>query len=190
MQLAPSKGVAGIPNAIHSVEFFPALDDYLYVSTKLSNATSSTPATTYLYYTFLFVNAIAFPAFLWLDGDFAAGLAVFVVNLVAVLSLLPRVNTNALRTYYATLFGNRENEIARVELSQEGILYFSDGSHSFWEWHRIVAVEETQESIFFFLEGNGFGVRREGFAYRDDEKLFLAFVSEHVDQAHPDQLSE
>lgn len=183
MQVEPFNTERIIPVAVHSVEFYPSLDDFIHVSARLTDSIPSTPFTTYAYYAFLFINTIAFPAFLWLDSNFVLGLGVFVANVALVLALLPRVNKDALRQYYATLFGSREDEIARVELSPEGLFYYSNGCYSFWSWERINSIEETDNSIFFFSEGNGFAVRKSGFVYEDDRQLFSSFAQMQIKQA-------
>lgn len=178
------------PDAVHAVEFYPSLDDYIYISTKLTNSITSKPFTTYAYYVFLFTNTIVFPAYLWLNGYFGIGLGVFVLNFAAVRILVPRVNKDASRQYYAQLFGDSENKIARVELSDDGLLYDSEHCYSFWAWERIKSEEETEDSIFFFCDGNGLSVRKSGFAYDDQRKAFSEFAKIQLKPMRVGQLSE
>ena len=102
--------------------------------------------------------------------------------------IIPRVNSDGYRKYYEHLYGNRENQIATVELSSAGIRYWSDGAESFWPWRRINSVEETDESIFFYFDGNGFAVRKSGFAYPDESVTFVNFAQGHLSEARNQQL--
>ena len=190
MQVETSSSRQHFPDAVHVVEFYPSLDDYIYVSTKLTASIPSTPLTTYSYYAFLLLNTIIFPAFLWLNGYFLGGLFVFVVNMVAVAALMPRVNSDAMRKYYATLFGKREDRIARVELSNDGVIYSANHCYSFWAWECIESVEETEDSILLFSEGNGLGIRKNGFAYQDEQKQFSEFARSQVKGSAVSQLMQ
>lgn len=189
MQIEGTHSRMRFPDPVHVVEFYPSLDDYIYVSTKLTASIPSKPITTYAYYAFLLLNTIVFPAFLWLNGYFVGGLFVFIVNMVAVAVLVPRVNSDAMRRYYAILFGKREERIARVELSNDGILYSANDSYMFWGWETIEYVEETEDSLFVFSEGNGIGIRKNGFAYQDEQRQFLDFAKSHAREAAGNQLS-
>jgi hypothetical protein len=104
--------------------------------------------------------------FLWFNEYLLAGLIVFLLNMVALMFMIPRVNSDGFRRLYEHLFGNRENEVATAELSSQGIRYHSDGFESFWSWRRINSIEETDQSIYFFVDGNGFAVRKMGLLIR------------------------
>lgn len=179
-----------LTDAVHVVEFYPSLDDYIYICTKLTESTPATPATTYAYHAVLFVNAIVFPAFLWLNGYFVGGFVVFGAHVGAFLALVPIVDSDRIRKYYASVFGERENRIARVELSNAGLLYSANDCYLFWTWESIESVEETEDSIIFFSEGNGLGVRKSGFAYQDEQKQFSDFANSRMKAATVSQLSE
>ena len=162
-----------VPGDKLSVEFYPSVDDYVHISLKVSGSTRPSTVSLYAYQAFLFINAIVFPAFLLFAGYVTAAFVVFVLNAAAVLLLVPRVNADSFKEYYEQIIGDREKSVARVALSPEGVRYTADGGESFMPWHRITDIEETAEAIYFFFAGNGFGVRKSGFAYKEDEKLFL-----------------
>ena len=113
-----------------------------------------------------------------MTDNFVAGIVVFILNLVAVSLILPRVESARYRKYYEALFGNREREIAKVTLTDAGLRYSADGAESFWPWERIRQIEETEDSIFFYCDGNGFGVAKGGFPYQQDAARFLLFAKE------------
>ncbi|MBK9165189.1 MAG: YcxB family protein [Acidobacteria bacterium] len=170
-------------DARHSVEFYPKVDDHVYVSLRINTAVKPRAATNYAFQAFLFINAIAFPAFLLFSGHVVAAAIVFAINFVAFTFILPRANTDHHRDYYQQLFGDREKFPARVEISAEGVAYTSEGGTSFWPWRKIRSIEETNEAIYFFIDGNGFGVQKSGFAYREEERAFYEFALEQV-RAH------
>jgi len=121
-----------------------------------------------------------FPAFLWLSDYLLAGLIVFILNLGALMFIIPRVNSSGFRKYYEHLIGNREKEIATVRLTDDGLSYAADDAESFWPWKRITNVEETDESIYFYFDGNGCAVRKSGFPYKEDADRFVTFAKEKL----------
>ncbi len=159
------------------VEFHASIDDYVHVADRISASVPEKTSTLYFYYAFLFLNAIIFPVFLWFNQYLLTGLIVFLLNMGALMFLIPRVGSDSNRNYYEHLHGNLENEIATVELGTDGVRYYHDGCETFFSWRKITSVEETEQSIFFYLKGNGFAVRKNGFAYRDQEREFVAFAN-------------
>ena len=172
-----------IGKVLHKVEFYPAIEDFVYISDRINSAGKAPPATTYFYYAFLTINVIVFPVFLWFSDRFILGTAVFLVNLIALIFVIPRVNTDSYRKYFEEMFGKRCEKLALVELSTEGLRYSSDGAWAFWPWYRIHSIEERDESIYFFEKGNGFAIRKSGFAYSGDERAFITFAKENIDSA-------
>lgn len=159
-----------------SVDFYPSVDDQVYVALKIGATAKNGTFITFCYQLFLILNCIAFPAFL-LYSDLALwGGLVFLINVFVVIFTLPRSNANAFRKYYESLYADRENNVATVTLSAAGINYQSDGAQTFWPWKRIRNVEETADAIYFFFDGNGFGVRKNGFAYIEDQNDFVQFA--------------
>jgi hypothetical protein len=155
------------------VEFYPSIEDNVHVAARVGASVTPKTIATYAYQLFLLVNAIIFPAFLIFSNLVLLGAVVFLLNLVVLAFIVRRASTDSIREYYRRIYGNRENRVARVELTQEGIKYSADGGWSFWPWRRITAIEETRDSIFFYFDGNGFGVRTSGFAYDEEMKTFL-----------------
>jgi hypothetical protein len=168
------------PVAIHSVEFYPSIDDHVYVSLRIGEAAVVKTWSTHLYNLFLLANAIAIPAFLLLIEYKLAAALIFLGNLIAVLFLVPRVNADSNRKFYEKIYGNRENKIARADLRKDGLFYSADGCYSFFAWHRIERIEESDEAIYFFVDGNGFGIRKNGFPYLEAQKAFLGFARENI----------
>ena len=142
----------------------------------------------YVHYAFLVLNSVFFPAFLFLSDYFIAGLIVFAANLLALMFLFPRINLASYRQYYRRIFGNRENEIATVDLTEAGIVYSSDESEASFPWRRITSIEETPDAIYFFFAGNGFAVRKSGFAYEDEQKSFYDYARGRLSSVHAQQI--
>ncbi len=168
------------PEGQYTVEFYPSVDDQVYVSLRINDAVRPKVGTTYAYQAFLFINAIAFPAFLLFSEYVIAAAVVFSFNVAALLIMLPRVNADHFRVYYEQLFGDRGKFSARVDLTPLGVNYSSDDGTSVWPWQKIRGIEETAEAIYFFIDGNGFGVQKSGFAYREDERAFFKFAQERA----------
>ena len=171
-----------------AVEFYPSIDDQVHVSTRIGRAVKKTWMT-YLYDLFLILNAVVFPVFLIFNDNLLVGLAVFGANLLVVMFLVPKVNADAGRKFYEKIYGEREKHLARAELSDEGLLYTADGCYSFFTWRRIDLIEETEEAIFFYLDGNGFGIRKNGFPYREQQNAFVEFAYAQVRAARSARLT-
>jgi hypothetical protein len=68
-----SIGISGIFFAAYSkfgktnayVEFYPSLEDYVYIAHRLSSSVPTGTLSLYSFYAFLFLNTIVFPVFLW-----------------------------------------------------------------------------------------------------------------------------
>src|SRR5687767_11717928 len=88
------------------VEFYPSVDDYIYVAQHLAQVASTNTITAYAFYVFLFLNSIVFPVYLWLNGYFLTGFLVFIINLAAFALMVPRANSAGYRKFYEQLFAN------------------------------------------------------------------------------------
>jgi hypothetical protein len=155
------------------VEFYPSADDYVHIASKIGAEVPTPPLIKYSYLFFLLLNTVGFPAFLWFNDFLLAGVLLLALNIVALQWVIPWFTTGSLRKYYEHTMGPREKSVARVELSAEGVSYSSDEAETFWPWRRILAIEETDEAIYFYFLGNGFAVRKSGFAYRDEQVAFM-----------------
>ena len=174
----------------YSVEFYPSTDDYVHIALKTSESVPTPTPIKFAYQTFLVINAIGFPAFLWFNEFFLAGLLLLGINITALAWVIPWSTAAGLRKYYEHMVGHRENKIARVEISRAGISYWAEDGEGFYPWHRITSIDETDEAIFFFFPGNGLAVRKSGFAYHDDELDFLRTARGYLEASHPQGLSK
>lgn len=160
----------------YTVEFYPSIDDLVYVSERLATSAPSPHLTTRLYQLFLIVNGIVFPSFLMFNGWPWWGFAVFVLNLLAILFLVPRVSGDNTRKYYNSLLPTYEDELEKVTIDNNGLTIKVRRSTSFIEWDEIVSIEENEESIFLFTKANGVAIRKSGFAYKEQEREMFTFA--------------
>lgn len=172
----------------YTVAFYPSVDDNIHVAKRIGNAVKVSPWSTYAYQAFLLLNVIVFPAFLWFHSYWLFGLLIFVIEVVTLLFMTGRVDRDSYRDYYSQLYGNRENEIATVEVNERGITYNSDGGSSFWPWYRFTLIEETDESIYFFYHGNGFAVRKSGLSSKEDTADFVSFARRSLEMANRERI--
>ena len=177
-------------NDSYSVEFYPSTDDYVHIAIKTSQSVPTPTPIKFAYQAFLVINAVGFPAFLWFNEFFLAGLLLLALNVAALAWVIPWFTAGGLRKFYEHTVGPRENRIARVEISREGISYWADDAEVFWPWRRITSIEETDEAIFFFFPGNGLAVRKSGFAYHDEEVAFLRAARGYLEVSHPPGLEQ
>lgn len=159
----------------HKVEFYPSIDDLVYISLRVSETVPNKPLSLWAYWAFLFINGIAFPVFLLANEYPAAAIAVFTLNLAAVIFLIPRANTDHFKSFFNSVIPDHEKDLVTIELSVDGVRYSTQSFTSFIKWDRIKKIEETPESIFIFFEGNAWAVRKSGFAYKEQEMEFMRF---------------
>lgn len=164
------------PSNSLQVEFFPSADDYAYIASRISNSVPRPSAVRYAYQAFLLVNAIVFPAFLWFLEYYLVGFLILVLNAILLRVVLPWMGSVGLKSFYEHTFGDRERHVVNVELNSEGIEYASENGTLFLPWRRVVSIEENDDALFFFFEGNGIAVRKSGFAYREAQVEFLNFA--------------
>jgi len=179
-----------LPTDSLAVEFHPSVDDYVHIANRVTASIKTPLGIQYAYQFFLFINAIVFPVVLWLNDYYIAGILILAANIAALSWLIPWFTRGGHRAYFEQVIGPRENEIARVELNSSGIRYSSDDGESFFPWRRITAIEETDDAIFFFFSGNGFAVRKSGFAYRDEQDAFSRFARSHLAAGQTLQLEQ
>ena len=172
----------------HCVEFYPSADDYAYIASKISRSVPVPLLIKYSTQAFLILNAVCFPVFLWFNEYLMAAVVVTALNVMMLTWIIPWIGSAGLRNYYDHVFGTREKNVARVELTSDGILYSANGAETFWPWRRINAVEDTDDSIYFFFDGSGVAVRKSGFAYHDQQTAFLRFARDHFKTARTKEI--
>jgi len=173
--------VAAITGSSYSVEFYPSIDDLVHITQATRKSYKLPFVSQYALQIFLFINMIGFPATLWFFGWFLAGLLVLALNLGIAGLFIPTILKADYRRFFATLYGNFENEIVRVEVSERGLGSTHLGDSSFHLWKNVKRIEETQESIFFyFANGRGIAVRKSGFAYDKQKNEFLGFARQQL----------
>lgn len=162
------------------VSFYPVTDDYAYIAEQVNKAYKFPTRAQYALNVFLALNFAGLPAVLWYFDQFIAGLVVFVVNLLFAVFFLPSVLSADYKRYFRLLFGDSENEVAEVELTEDGVWCRHSDSSSFTSWKKITRLEETKNSIYFFLDHSGVAVSKSGFGYDEEKNRFLSFAKSHV----------
>lgn len=162
------------------VSFYPSTDDYAYIAQRVNSAYKFPARAQYALNAFLLLNMIGLPAVLWYFDQLLAGLAAFIISSLFAIVFLPAILRLDYRQYFSSLFGDIENELAEVELTDEGIWCRHSESSSFNSWKKIKRLEEHKQSIFFFFDHNGIAVAKSGFAYDDEKNRFLTFAKQHV----------
>lgn len=174
----------------YSVEFYPSTDDYVHIALQTTRSVPTPIPIKYAYKGFLIINAVGFPAFLWLNEFFVAGFLLLGLNVLVLTWLIPWFTAGGLRRYYEHTVGPRENKIARVELTPEGISYWADDAEVFWPWRRITSIEETDETVYFYFPGNGLAVRKSGFAYHEEELAFVKAAHAYLTESRLARLEQ
>jgi hypothetical protein len=164
------------------ITFMPSEDDYVYIAASINASQPRSLAFTYLYWIFLFLNLICFPAYLLFQGYLLPAFIVFLVGGIFVIFLLPESEKKAYRKYYRDLAGDQQTQ-TEVELQEKGIWCSRDGNESLTAWKNITGIQEGRDSIYFFVKQSGFPVRKEAFQSEEQERSFVDFARERVRSA-------
>src|SRR5687768_14597202 len=96
---------AELPSDSIAVEFYPSIDDFVHIAERMSTSIKTPLLIQYAYQFFLFINAVAFPGFLWLSEYYLAGILILAVNIAALYWLIPWVTRDGYRAYYKQVIG-------------------------------------------------------------------------------------
>jgi hypothetical protein len=162
------------------VSFYPSTDDYAHIAEQINKSAKFPKTSQYALFAFLSLNLMGLPLTLWYFDLVFAGMAVFLASLIFAFLFLPALLKADYRNYYRSMFTSMENEVAEVELTDEGIWCRHSGDHSFHNWKNIKRIEESKQAIFFFFENNGLAVNKTGFGYDAEKDRFLTFAKSHV----------
>ena len=180
-ELGPPAGSARELAAPLKVSFYPSTDDLAHISEKINRSYKLPSRANQGLQAFLAFNLVGMPAVLWFFDAYLVGFLVFAINVVVAVSFLPALRRMDYRQYFRAMFGNIENEVVEVELTDEGVWCRRSDDYSFHAWKSIKLLEETKEAIYFFFDHNGIAVAKTGFAYDEEKDLFLAMAKKHVE---------
>ena len=162
------------------VSFYPVTDDYAYIAEQVNKAYKFPTRAQYSLQAFLALNAVGLPVVLWYFDQFVVGIAVFILNMLFSILFLPAILRSDYRHYFRSLFGDIENEVVEVELTDDGVWCRHSDANSFHAWTKVLRLEESKSSIYLFLDHSGIAVAKSGFGYDDDKNRFLSFAKQHV----------
>lgn len=162
------------------VSFYPNTDDLAHISERINRSYRLPSKANQALQAFVVFNLVGMPAVLWFFDAFFVGIAIFLVNVVVALALLPALRRVDYRQYFRAMFSNIEDDLVEVELTDEGVWCRRADDHSFHSWKSIKLLEETKDAIYFFFEHNGIAVAKTGFAYDEEKDLFLGKAKQHV----------
>lgn len=166
------------------VRFQPSVDDYLYISSKISTVDYDRSFGQYAYNTFLIINTIGFPGFLIYSGHALAGVVVFGVNLGLYLFGIAGINEKLQKKYYERVMLAVEDAPVEVELSPDGITRSCGGDTSTIAWKNISEIEEGEASIYFLFQGGAVAVRKSGFAGEAEKNSFVRLAEQYRNAAN------
>jgi hypothetical protein len=168
---------------LHSVEFHPAIDDYVYiVQSRAKESASRTSLGKFSLQTFFLVNSVGLPAALLIFGHPVLALELLAINLSLLLLFLPSVFRYDYRRYFRNAYGpDFENELIRVELTEDGIVVRHLDDVGFYSWSGVKSIGETTESLFIHLRSSTIPIRKSGFPYREAQQAFVNFARSRQD---------
>jgi hypothetical protein len=164
------------------VTFVPSEEDYVHIAASINAAQPGSLAFTYLYWVFLFLNLICFPAYLLFQGYLLPAFIVFIIGGIFVIFLLPESERKTYRKFYRDLARDEQTEL-EVELLEKGIRCARDGDESLIAWKNITDIQESGDSIYFFVKQSGIPVSKTAFGSEEQEKSFVNFARERVRSA-------
>lgn len=169
-------------DVMHSVEFYPSLDDYITVAIergKKHNAYTSWAKIALQ--SFLIVNAIGLPVVLLIYGHPLLTIATLVLNIFLASFFLPKIVRFDYRRFFRSLYGEDfEDELIRVDLTHRGIVAHLRGDFGFYAWKNVTGIEDNGDAILIHFPTVSLPIRKSGFAYQEAQQLFLDYVRTRV----------
>jgi hypothetical protein len=168
-----------IPDQPLRVTFSPVKEDYIYISRVVSQAASRYESA-YLYWAFLILNGICFPAYLIFTGYLLAGLSIFALNAVILIILIPENEKKRTEKFYDSIFKHTYDYPIEIDVTAYGLLVKSDGDQGLIGWKNITAIQESRDAIYFFDRTTGVAVRKSAFMSDDHQARFIGTAREYV----------
>lgn len=171
--------------------FKPEKDDFIHISRVVSSAASYSRRAELVFHSFLVINAIFVPALLIYLDYWKIGLAIFIINILVVIYLVPmdqrKAETDYFREFYDDISGDERHE---MELSEKGINYRCPGHGVFVAWDFITEIRESPDTLFFFTKHGGYPLRKSAFGSSDVEKGFVEYAWKKIRLAKEEQMSK
>lgn len=163
------------------VEYYPLIEDLVTISETQAKAFPLPSLVKWGLQGFVLLNMVAVPALLIYANSLPAAVALFLVNMVIAVFVLPNLIKTDYRRFYKFHFENFEQEVVRIELHFNGVVCSHLFDSSFYSWQNFTHVVETNESIYLYMTaGRGMAVRKSGFANDHELQEFLAFSSNRI----------
>jgi hypothetical protein len=169
-----------IPNFSAKVTFYPVKDDYIHISRAITSSVVHTWYAKYFYRLFLLINVVCFPLLLFLVGAHVVGLAVFAVNTLAFIILVPINQKKYYANYYDKIYEDIEEYPVEIELTAAGMIARGDGSESLTAWKSFTAIQQSPSTIYFFTKSGGLPVRRSGFGSDRECAVFVEHARNYI----------
>jgi hypothetical protein len=180
------------PAGSYSVEFHPSIDDHVYVVQDRNKRHVSFPPLAKLsLQAFYIVNALGLPIVLLIYRHPLLAIASLALNMAFALFFLPATLRFDYRRTFRSIYGDGfENELIRVDLTEDGIHTRHLDDTSFHSWKSVTGISETEDSIFVYLRGAAIPIRKSGFSYVETERHFVVFARSHYENSRPPELPQ
>lgn len=162
------------------VEFIPHVTDYMFIAESLQAGQQYDGLLRWVYSLFLLINAIIFPAYLFMNEHFLLGVGIFFFNLASYFVLTSVYWNKRITRTFEERYGHLLESPIEVELSNAGIVTTQLGNSSIAIWKNVTHVQETDESIYFYFTHNALFVRKEAFDSPGDLESFKSFAKERM----------
>jgi len=139
---------------------------------------------------FLFLNMAGLPFVLFTFDMVLLSLAVLTANVVFGVFILPKLLKTDYKRYVRTYFGDIENWLSEVELTDEGIWSRQNGDFSFHRWEHVHEIEDTSSAVHLYIGPASLSIPSSAFAYREQQTEFASFAYSQIAAARSAMLKE
>ncbi len=162
------------------VSFYLDIDEMAEIAVKIGQRYKMPRIANIGFYAFFLINLIVAPILLLTYGAGWIAFVLFILNFLFGGVFLQKAIKVDTQRFFRQLYGDLENVLAEVELTDKGVWCRTEYDLSFFKWETILAVEESPKAIHLMFRDKGLPVMKSGFAYRDQEREFVVFAEEKI----------
>jgi hypothetical protein len=172
------------------VSYYPDIDEMAYAIERNTRRYKLPSIAQYGMFAFLFLNIGGLPLALFTLGFGPLAVAVLIANCIFAIFILPRLLKTDYKRYIRTFYGDIENRLAEIELTQEGLWSRLDGDFTFFRWETVREVEDTETAIHLYLGPVSLSIPSSAFPYREQQTEFARFAYSRSSAAKARQLTQ
>lgn len=172
------------------VSYYPDIDEMAYALERNSRRYKLPPFAQFGLFAFLFLNMAGLPFVMFVFDMVMLSITLLAANIIFGVFVLPRLLKTDYKRYVRTYFGDIENWLAEVELTEEGIWSRQEGDFSFHRWEHVHEIEDTGSAVHLYIGPASLSIPSSAFAYREQQTEFAKFAYSQSRAAKAPQLTK